>query len=405
MSRHTLIYTIGFSLLALILGVSVYLYYKHPQVNEVHEHHHAEHAEHQEDKEELSRINLSEDQIKKLGIELRTANKGDLFLTLNATGKIILPPDQLAYILPTVSGTMQEARKNVGQFVRAGEIIAIIDSKEMAEAKSNYLRALSEEQTDWSSLEREKKLYEKGISSQQEYIQAKNEYRQSTIHSQFAKQKLYTLGLKDQDIASLPIQDPSSLRLYEMRAPIDGIIINRTLVKGQMIDNSNNQPVYQIADLSRLWVDIGIFAKDFFKLREGQIVHINLPNQELSAKAHLIYLNPIIEDQSILTKAIAVLDNHLGHWYPGTFVKVNIETQQITSPLIVPKSALQTIDGETYIFKVIDGGFEKKLVQTGRSDQNHIEITSGLEINDQYAATNSFILKAELNKNSIEHED
>ncbi|MBA3723104.1 MAG: efflux RND transporter periplasmic adaptor subunit [Parachlamydiaceae bacterium] len=408
LNRKWIIYPVGFCVLGTILGASIYFNNMYPLSSNAPENNEIAEttppgSDQKEKKETL--VKLTDDQIKDLKIDIKPAGSGQISLTLAATGKIVLPPDQMAYILPTVSGVVKEAKKNVGETVKAGEVIAIIESKEMAKAKSDYLTATNDENSKGISFDREQKLYNKGISSAEEYLTAKTEYEKSQIHLQYSKQRLYTLGLQENDIVAISDINPSQLRTYEIRAPIDGIITNRTLIKGQHIDADAQKPIYQIADLNTVWVDIGISSRDFYQLKAGQSVEISLPTENKSSQAKIVYLNPVIEEDSILAKATAELNNEKGDWYPGTFVKVNILMEKVPSTYVVPKTALQTIDGKDCLFIVCPNGFEKQIVKVGRSDHDSAEILAGIDNEDQYAATNSFSLKAELNKNLVEDDD
>jgi cobalt-zinc-cadmium efflux system membrane fusion protein len=425
-SKKGIVYFIAFLFLTAILVSSLYLtqfdishlieYYdeiaeaddheghdhEHHEPVHSHDHHeHVHHHHHDHESEQESFVALTNDQIREKDIEIRQASPGQLTMILSTRGKVVLHPDRLAYILPKVSGVVQEAKKNVGEFVRAGEVIAVLESREIAEAKASYLAALGKENLAFNLLSRESRLYEKGISAEKEYIIAKAAYEDTKITSQLALQKLYTLGFKDREIDQLITQSNPYPRLYEVRAPIDGIIISRDITKGEFIDSKK---VYEIADLRTVWVEVGIYPKDLRKTREGQFVEVILPNENYSAPARVVYLSPIIQEESITTKAIVELDNYTGCWCPGSLVNVNIATEKISVPLIASLEAIQNIEGKDFIFVLSPHGFEKKEVKLGRKDGYYAEVLAGLEPGESYAVNQTFLLKAELGKNSIAHE-
>lgn len=358
---------------------------------------HHGHHEHEEDI-----IKLSEEQIKKLGFQIDTAGPGNLSLTLSTRGKIILQPDRLVHIIPKVSGNVREAYKNIGNPVNANDLLAVLDSRDMADIKAAYLAALSKQRLTSSSLIREAKLYQDKVSAGQDYLNAKNINEEATINVQLFKQKLHAFGLDEEEIHQLANQSDPDLRLYQIRSPIDGTVILRHITKGEFVETTTT--IYEIADLSTVWVEVGIYPKDLPRVKEGQMIEVVLPIENTKTEARLIYVSPIVADETITAKAVAELDNADGLWRPGVFVKVNIATEQFSRPLVIPKDAVQNIKGKDFAFVVVPEGFEKRSITVGSTDQHNAEVLSGLRAGEEYVANKTFLLKAELGKGEAEHE-
>ncbi|WP_068471072.1 efflux RND transporter periplasmic adaptor subunit [Candidatus Protochlamydia phocaeensis] len=347
-------------------------------------------------------VELSEDQIQKMRLIFKPAGPGKLLFTLSTRGKIILQPDHLAHIIPKVSGVAREANKNIGNFVKAGDVMAILESRDIADVKASYLAALSKQRLAISALEREERLYKEKVSAEQDYLNAKNVYEESMINVQLARQKLRADGLSDEEIQHLTDQADPDLRTYQIRSPIDGTVIMRHITKGEFVKNTTT--IYEVADLSTVWVEIGIYPKDLYRVKEGQLVDVMIPIENKGAQARLIYVSPIIAEETITAKAIAELDNPQGIWRPGVFVNVTIATEEATFPLVIPKEAVQNSDGKDFVFVSTPNGLERRFVKLGRSDNENIEIVSGLKPGEQYVADKTFLLKAELEKSSAEDE-
>lgn len=347
-------------------------------------------------------IPLSSDQIKDLGIQTKIAGPGQLSVTISTRGKIILHPDRLAHILPKISGVAKEARKNIGNHVKEGEILAVLESREMADIKASYLAAKEKESLALSLLDREKRLHEKKVSAEQDYLNAKSAYQEAKINVQLAEQKLHAFGIEDEEIKGLSNEHNPNLRIYDIRSPVDGIIIARHITKGEFIENTTT--IYEVADLSTIWIEIGIYPKDLVRVKEGQMVDISRPIDGKISQAKIIYLSPIIQDETITAKAVAEMENSSGNWRPGSFVKVNIATENAYAPIVVPKEAIQEIEGKEFVFVRIPEGFEKRQAQIGVSDNENIEILSGLSAGEEYASSKTFLLKADLSKKEAEHE-
>lgn len=362
------------------------------------EHRHSDEEHHHDE----NIVKLSEEQVQHMGLKFKTAGPGILNLTLTTRGKIILHPDRLAHIIPKVSGVAKEATKNIGNFVNAGEVMAVLESRDVADLKATYLAALSEQRLAASTLEREEKLYKEKISPGQDYLNARNVHEKAVINVQLSRQKLRAFGLNPEEIEHLAHQNESDLRLYQIRSPIDGTVIMRHITKGEFIENSKT--IYEVADLRTVWVEIGIYPKDLYRVKEGQMVEVIIPLENKGSFAKLIYVSPMIADETITAKAVAELDNRQGIWRPGAFVKVNIATEKNSLPLVIPNEAIQNSKGNDFVFVVTPEGFEKRFVKLGQKDHENAEVISGLSPGEQYVVNKTFLLKAELEKSSAEHE-
>lgn len=348
---------------------------------------------------DINIIYLSQAQQADFGIDTKLASPGVLSASLSTRGKIILHPDRLVHVLSKIPGVAKVAEKNIGDSVKEDELLAVLESREMADIKANYLAAEEKLSLASSLLEREKRLYEKKVSAEQDYLNAKSFYEEAKINVQLAKQKLHAFGLRDGEINKLSADHNSDLRLYDIRSPIDGIVLTRHITKGEFIENT--AIIYEIADLSTVWIEIGIYPKDLIKVHKGQMVKISLPDGK-TAEAKIIYLSPIIQDETITAKAVAELKNPSENWRPGSFVKVNIATGEKELPVVVPKEAIQEMEGKDVIFVKVPEGFERRAVQLGERDDRYVEIRSGLKQGEEYASSKTFLLKADLSKKEAE---
>lgn len=365
--------------------------YEKSSHNEIDEHGH----------QEENVIQMSQDQIKELGIQTKKVSPGKLSVTISTRGKILLHPDRLVHVLPKISGVAKEAMKNIGDSVNEGEILAVLESREMADTKAYYLAAKEKLALASSLLEREKRLNEKKVSAEQDYLNAKSVYEEARINVQLAKQKLHAFGVNDDEIQGLSNEQDPDLRIYDIKSPMKGIIIARHLTKGEFVENTTT--IYEIADLSKIWIEIGVYPKDLIRVEKGQFVDVFFPDGK-NVSAKIIYLSPIIQDETITAKAVAEVDNPKENWRPGSFVKVNIATEETTVPILIPKDATQEIDGKEFIFVKVPEGFEKRQVQLGVSNDANVEILSGLSLGEEYASSKTFLLKADLSKKEAEHE-
>lgn len=366
-----------------------------------YDHEHAHHHDHDHDhSHENDTIAITAEQLKAHGIEVSAAAAGRLQQSIKAPAKIIVCADRIAHVYPKVTGTVIEAYKNLGQFVAMNETLATIGSREMAEAKAEYLANSNRYQLAEENFQREKSLHEKKISASQEFHLSENSREEALIELELSRQKLYALGLSEQEIGQLKNSSQYHLRMYEMRSPIAGKVIERHVTPGELV--TIDHEAFVIADLDKLWVEISVFPQDRPNVKEGQSVTISTAEGK-TTKASIVYLSPIIDEDTRTSTAIAEINNRNGKWFPGTFVHAELITEVINVPLVVPKEAIQNIEGVDAVFVPTEEGFSVRPVTIGKSDAFQCEILDGLTAGEEYACKNTFLLRAHLQKDEAEH--
>ncbi len=197
------------------------------------------------------------------------------------------------------------------------------------------------------------------------------------------------------------IESNESLKVYSVTATISGIITDR---QGAMGEQTTDAPLFTIANTSTVWVDLTLFPRDIAQVKSGQAVRVAQPQRGISGEGSVIYVSTYANPANQSTTARASLDNAEGQWFAGHFVNAEVTLAETKVTVAVRNEALQTHEGKTVVFVREADGFEPRSVQVGRADSVYTEIVSGLAAGDTYVATNSFILKSDLGKESAEHE-
>lgn len=338
-------------------------------------------------------VKLDEAQLSAAGIKIFAVDSGTLAREVNVPGKIVTAADRMAQIVPKAAGVVTEALKNLGDTVEKGEVLALIESREMAEAVADFLAAKRAEELTLSTYNREKGLWDKKITAEQDYLNAKNEHQEAQIRLDLAQQKLQALGHEGS------IAKNGNARFHELKTPLAGRVIERELTLGEYVDTTHT--AFTVADLSVVWVEIAIAPDDLPFVKEGQSA--NIMGSGGKAEGKLIFVSPAIDPETRSAKAIIELENADGTWRPGEFANAAIATSAQEVALIVPKESLQSIEGKNVVFVRSDKGFEKRIVGLGREDSRHVEIVSGLERGEPIAVSSTFTLKAEFGKAEAEH--
>ncbi len=344
-------------------------------------------------------IKLSPEQIAASKIEVATVGPGNLRRTVRVPGNITMDSDRIGHVAAKVIGTVIELRKRLGDKVEKGEIVAFLESREVADAKSEFLTAGTNLELQTSLFERERTLWEKKISPEQQFLRAENAFAVSKLRHDLARQKLSALDVDDALIADLSHQPVSNLRRYALRSPIGGRVIERKVDLGAPVGGDQQEKeIYVIADLTSVWAELMASPADLGLIREGDMVAIGEGSAQVNGEGKLIFISPMTTRDTRTVKAIVELDNVDQRWRPGSFVSANLPVEQRRVDVLVPKSALQTIDGNAVAFIRTPEGFRARRVQTGAEIETAVEIVSGLRAGEIIAITNTFVLKSDLGK-------
>jgi cobalt-zinc-cadmium efflux system membrane fusion protein len=116
-----------------------------------------------------------------------------------------------------------------------------------------------------------------------------------------------------------------------------------------------------------------------------------------------MFVSPLLDKETRLARVVASVDNPSLALRPGMFVTAEIPSQQVQAAVVVPKAAVQSIDGQSAVFVRTPDGFQPRKIITGREDSGSFEVTSGLSSGDWIATANTFVLKADLGRDEAQH--
>jgi RND family efflux transporter MFP subunit len=440
---------------------------------------------------ELKPVTLSPAALVQAGIKTAVARKGQIAHTIELTGAIAANQDRTVHMNPKVEGLVRKVYHTIGDTVKAGEPLAQLDSTQVGEAKVEFLKQLQEVQIaqaeverkgaiaentaklieflkkDLSPLEiqsrtandpmgefrgkllpayasarltravyqREQKLYERKVSSEKEFLEARKEYetaqtgylglvdmasydsfiehltaeknlRTRDTAYQAALRRLEILGTTPQEIHDLRNRKATDLSLYAMKAPIDGTVTEKHVTLGEKVTPETS--LFTLVDLSEVWALADVYEKDLGHVHTGMQAIVEAtayPGQTFSGKAAM--LAPMIDPKTRTSRLRIVVDNAQRLLSVGMFVKVQVTTGQEEAVVAVPVAALQDVHGKTVVFvRESDTTFRPRPVVTGPRDAKLelVEITSGLKEGDTVITSGSFFLKSELQKGEAEEE-
>ena len=351
------------------------------------------------DEEKPALVKLTQDQITAAHIDLTTVRGAILARRITVPGTVVPHADQIARVSVRLSAIVSELRKKIGDPVAKDEILAILESREVADAKSDYLAARLTDELQQDLFQRDKMLWDKRVSNEQQFLRSRSAAAQTRMRLDIARQKLLALGLAQKEIAALLEEPEGSLRRQAIRSPIAGRVVERKVDLGTAVGRDNLETeLFVIVDLDRVWVELAISPADLPAIKEGQPVSISARTITEKVDGKIVFISPLLDKETRSAHVIAEIANGDGVWRPGSFVTAAIVVEEQAVPLVIPTSAVQTIDNEKVVFVRTPEGFERHPVGLGRNDDRLVEVVTGLRSGEVIAVTNTFSLKAELMK-------
>ncbi|MFH1842593.1 MAG: efflux RND transporter periplasmic adaptor subunit [bacterium] len=332
----------------------------------------------------------------KYGITLGAAHRGSISETLTLTGEIQLNQDRLAQVVPRMPGIVREIRKKLGDNVEAGEILAVIESRALADAKADYLAAWDRQDLAEAVFTREEQLWQQEISSEQEYLDARQTLAETNVMLQAAQQKLLAMGLSKDYLRQLATAPDGELTRLEVTAPFVGVIIEKTITLGERV--CDEEPVYIVADLSSVWLDLYVHERHLTELQPGQTITLSTREGVPEIQGTIEYIHPIVSEDTRTILARAELPNPGGKLRPGTFVTARVATDEMDSGVVVHRDAVQYLGDEPVIFIFAAGEYIMRHVTLGKYDDQWVEVVDGILAGENVVVQGGFRLKAEIEK-------
>ena len=343
------------------------------------------------------RVEMPDEMLKSIGVELLTAGSATIKPKLRLPGEIIFNEHNIVRVVPRAPGMVTAVYGHHGQQVKKGEVLAVVESPMLADLRSQFLATQRRLVLARTVYEREKQLWEEKISAKQDYLAAQLALNEAEIASTLASEKLRALGVRPE--TSLQAKD---LTRYEIRAPISGIIIAKAIALGDAL--KEDKEIYTIADVSTLWTAVTVYPKDLNVVRVGQKVVVKATASDVEGEGIVTYISTLIGGQTRTATARVELDNQGGYWRPGMFINAELAAEEIEVPIAVSVAAIQTMRGWSVVFGRYGQYFEARPLELGRSDGEMVEVLKGLTAGEQYAAGNSFAIKADIDKSEATHD-
>lgn len=197
------------------------------------------------------------------------------------------------------------------------------------------------------------------------------------------------------------VESNLSLSTYPVTSPLAGTVLSREAGVGEL---AGDAPLFEIADLSKLWVDLHLFGGDAQHITRGLPVQVTRLSDGVTATTRLDRVLPATATASQSTVARATLDNTDGRWRPGAAVKARVTVAETPVDLVVPLAALQRFRDWDVVFIRVGEDYEIRPLELGRRDGSQVEVLDGLKVGDDVVVEQSYLIKADIEKSGASHD-
>ena len=352
-------------------------------------------------------VKLTPEGVREAGIEVQTVTATTPSVLISATAVLEMNGDRVARVNPRAAGRAVSVNVSQGDRVRHGQVLAQIDSVDMDQAWSNYLKAKGRLDLAARSAKREETLFQKKVSPEKDLLKARQEFSEAEADLLLAKERFRLLGVDVQHVETDTNGTDQKRPLIPVCAPLTGVIIEKTVAKGEMV--GPEKTLFTVADLSTLWLMVNLYEQDLGKVRTGMQVKLSVsayPGKEF--KGRISYLADVMDEKTRTVKARVSIDNREGLLKPGMFATASIdsvEDSRAGKVIAVPEEAVFLNGSERYVFiHEGDGRFVVRRVSVGPASRSKIEIKEGLKMGDAVVTKGVFTLKSELKKETLQGE-
>jgi cobalt-zinc-cadmium efflux system membrane fusion protein len=293
-------------------------------------------------------------------------------------------------------------KAGVGDRVAKGQVLATLDSPELARAKADYLSAAATWKVAEGNAEREKVLAEKKISSERDLRQAEAEATRARADREAAAGLLRTMGVGDGELGRLST-DGRQTSGIPVTTPLAGEVVERGVTLGQMAQPSDT--MFVIMDLRTVWVLVDVYERDLAQVTLGQKVQARVAAYaDRTFDGTVAAIGAVVEPKTRAVQVRVVLPNEDAALKPGMFSTVELAgTSGVARDRVVVLAAAVQRDGDRSLVFVPRGerGFLAQPVKVGRESAGWVEIEEGLAAGETVVTSGSFILKSELRKGEM----
>lgn len=315
---------------------------------------------------------------------------------LGLSGKIAYGEDRYSKISSPLQGRVVEVRAHLGDRVKAGDVLLVVDSPDIAQAYSEYVKEDSDLQYATRAHELAKDLYENKAMPLKDLKQAENELVKARAEFRRAKERLLSLRIPAEEL-NKPLDRQKITSRFEMKSPLTGIVVERSVTPGQSVSGDSDHVLFTVADLDMLQVVADVYERDLALVKEGQYAKVRVeayPDTDFPATVAAI--GDIVDPVSRTIKLRAWVNNQEHKLKPEMFARLYLQVGDATRILVVPKEAVLDSNGKQFVY-VVEGPdrYVKREIKAANFAQDQMRVLEGLTPGQRIVIKGAVLIKGQ----------
>jgi membrane fusion protein, heavy metal efflux system len=321
---------------------------------------------------------------------------------LELDGEVALDAGKAVALSPHSPGIVRNILVDLGDHVRARQVLCELDCPEFSEAKAQYLRARAARRLARTTWERESELYQRQICPQKDLAEAQAALEEAEASERSAVERLWGFGLSDQDL--VPLEDSAAdthMGRLPLRAPFAGTVLDRNLNLGATVEPGER--LLLLGQTSQMWILTDLRERDLAQVIAGQArgevrAEVRVTGQPgCIFEGRLDRLGGTLDPATRTVKARILVDNSRGLLRAGMFARVRLQLDPDTPLPAVPEAAVLEDEGRSFVFVAVRPPYIfRRPVQAGSSADGWTGITAGLEGGETVITRGAFLLKSDV---------
>jgi cobalt-zinc-cadmium efflux system membrane fusion protein len=300
-------------------------------------------------------LEISDEAMNPAGIVVTKVASQDMPMTLTLTGKSALNLDTATHVQPQFAGKIVSITPKLGDLVKGpGEpggptVLCVIESNDLAQAKSNWLQAKIQLKIDNDNLARTRELYSSNVISEKSVIDAESAVIKDQAALEAAYQQLLIFGLKQNEIDDIEHQIGKQRMDYVITSPRSGVVAEKDVAGGEIATPGNN--LFVIADTKTLWVVGDVYERDVSRIRLGQPMDVYFTSDPNRARqCRIDWISPVLDPNTHAVHIQGVLDNSDGQILSDMYCTIVVTISQGKDSIVVPADAVVRDGNDEFVF-------------------------------------------------------
>ena len=311
-------------------------------------------------------------------------------------GKVAYGEDRYSKVSSPLQGRVVEVRAHLGDRVKAGDTLLIIDSPDITQAYSEFVKEASELEFSTRGYELAKELYQTKALALKDLKQAENDLIKARAEFRRAKERLLSLRVPSVELDK-PLAQQRITSRFDMKSPLTGTVVERTVTPGQSVSADAGQVLFTVADLDRLQVVADVYERDLALVKVSQVARVSVeayPDADFAAVVAAI--GDVVDPNTRTIKVRAWVDNQDHRLKPEMFARLRLDIGDANPFLTIPKEAVVEVDGKYFVYLVESPDkYVKREVRVSNVSSDMVRVLQGLSPGQRIVTKGAVLVKGQ----------